>query len=184
MKFNNIIIVFYSLFLVSCSDKTIEGPEQNPTIGEVVLDTKFEDGNFPAFSFSEGKVIKIPNTQGLVPDITISVHINEGGTPLGVFLGSFDLKPTYFFKYWSSSVDSSQDYFDSLLFISDSLFTDLALPIKDGQVWAVTTHDGKYGKILIKNSLAYIDSSDINNLTPYGEVSFKWEYQPDGTNKF
>lgn len=184
MKLKNIIIVFYPLFLISCSDKTIEGPEQNPTTGEVVLDTKYEDGKFSAFSFSEGKVIKIPSTQNLIPDITISVHINEDGTPLGVFLGSFDLKPTYCFKFWSSSTDSSQIYFDSLLVISDTLFTDLAIPIKENQVWAVNTHDGKYGKILIKNSIAYIDSSDINNLTPYGEVRFKWEYQPDGTNKF
>jgi len=183
MKFKNIFVVLYSLFLISCSDN-IEGPEQNPTKGEIVLDTKFEDGKYSAFSFSEGKVIKIPNTQQLVPDITISVNTDEDGTPLGVFLGSFDLRPTFCFKYWSSSVDSSQEYFDSLLVISDTLFSDLALPIKNGQVWAVITHDDKYGKILIENNLAYIDSSDINNLVPYGEIKFKWEYQPDGTNEF
>jgi hypothetical protein len=77
-------------------------------------------------------------------------------------------------------MDSSIVYFNNLLIISDTLFTELAIPITEAQVWAVNTHDDKKAKILIKNSLAYLDSTN----TPYGEVTFKWEYQPNGSNSF
>jgi len=181
MILKNICLVFYSLFILSCLDQSGEDP---PTSGEAFFTTKNEDGKFSAFSFSEGKVIKYPNTQGLNPDIMLMVHTNENGIPIGVFLVSLELKPTFSYKFWSSSIDSSQNYFDNLLVIPDTIFTGLALPIKENQVWAVVTNGSRFGKILIKNTTAYIDSSDIHQLTPYGEVRFKWEYQPDGSNIF
>jgi hypothetical protein len=178
------ILILFSLLVISCSDKTIDGPEEKLTKGIAILNSKYDNGKFSGFSFSKGKVIKYPNSEDSVPDIAVSVHTNVEGIPLGVFLIPFDQKPTFSYKYWSSSFDSSLYYFDSLLVISDTNFARLALPIKNGQVWAVITHDDKYGKILIENNIAYIDSSDINNLVPYGEVKFLWEYQPDGTKSF
>ena len=64
--------------------------------------------------------------------------------------------------------------------IADSLsYTYWAKPTLENQVWIIKTLDGNYGKILIKNVETY-----LNLTTPYAAVTFKWEYQPDGTRIF
>jgi|TARA_B110000196_G_C20743702_1_gene474377 hypothetical protein len=176
LNLKNTSIVFYSLFLFSCLDNSNGDP---PTTGEASFNSEIINFKFSAFSFSEGKVIKYPNSQGLIPDIILLVHSRENGNINGVYLSSLDLRPTFNYQYWSTNIDSTQIYFDNLLEISDTVFTGMALPVKENQVWAIMTRDGKYGKILIKYTLAKMKDS-----TPYGEIQFKWEYQPDGTNNF
>jgi hypothetical protein len=182
MKIINVLLL--SLFVFSCEKELTEISNIIPTAGEVKITSELNNGQIVGFSFSHAEIITYSNSQSLIPDIIVMVQLNQLGNPMGVFLSSINLKPTFCFKYWSSSMDSSLIYFDNLLTISDTTFTDLALPIQEAQVWAINTHDDKSAKILIKNFLAYNDSTDINNITPYGEVTFQWEYQPDGGNSF
>jgi hypothetical protein len=55
------------------------------------------------------------------------------------------------------------------------------------QVWGVKTHDGKFGKILIVDTFFCTQEYDSAGHTvsrSYGEITFDWQYQPDGTRCF
>ena len=184
MLSNKLILPILVLFCLSCSEGIIVDHGQKPTFGKVTLTTIYKDGKTTGFSFSEANIVKYPNSQGIIPDITVNVQTNEYGDPIGTFLTPVNLEPTFLLKYWPSTMDSAMAYYDTLSFISDTSFSDLAIPVLENQVWAVNTHDWKFAKILITSSFAFTDSSNINNITLYGEITFKWKYQPDGSWHF
>ena len=72
--------------------------------------------------------------------------------------------------------DSALEFFNRCIEIPETLSTDLALPVQKYQVWAIKTHDSKYAKVLILNTIAYDDSSTASQ---YGEAEFDWVYQPN-----
>jgi hypothetical protein len=85
MKFKNIFVVFYSLLLISCSD-TIEGPEQNPTKGEIVINNYLHVTEFEGQYYEE-----IP--------ITLEAVALDG----------------YTFKGWTGDIESTDSVIEIIL---------------------------------------------------------------------
>jgi len=131
-----------------------------------------------------GKVI-YPNSSNILPDIIIMVQTNATGNIIGVFFGSgVALKPSFNLIHQASNTDSAQAFFNNLNEVPNSNYSDLAIPVKENQIWAVKSVGNNFGKILILNTDAYVDSSNAGLPAPYGEAKFKWVYQPDGSRKF
>ena len=137
--------------------------------------------NNNGFSFSFGRAISVPNSENIIPDIIIFVHLDEQGNVLGVFFGADSLRPAFNFVKEFSNFDSAKTIFYNLAEVPDSNYQDLGLPIRVNQIWAVQTNENKYGKILIMNTNAYYDSTALNYKT---EAKFKWKYQPNGSRYF
>jgi hypothetical protein len=139
------------------------------------------DHNKVGFSFSHGKVITLPNTEKITPDLVILAHIAENGNVLGVFLSAVNVSPTFNLVREFSQTDSALTFFNNLNEVPALNYQNFALPINVNQVWAVKTSENKYGKILILDAEAYYDSVKLNHFTL---AKFKWEYQPNGSMNF
>jgi len=179
-------ILFLIIAFICGCDNSI-GPEPPKTSGETTINTKVVDSKYTGFSFSQGGNIIFPNPNNIIPDIIVMVQTNETGDILGVFFGSAGgLKPTFKLvkQFNDADTDSAQIFFDNLTEVSDSNYMDLALPAKANQIWAVKTIDDKFGKILILHTEAYADNSNPSSPNLYGEATFKWKYQPDGSRNF
>lgn len=183
MKTTIISILLSILFINGC-DNSI-GPTPPKTSGEITINSKIENNKATGFSFALGGKIVYPNSNNILPDIIIMVQTDAIGNVLGVFFGSgAGLKPSFNLIHQASNIDSAQAFFNNLNEVSDSNYSDLAIPVKENQIWAVKSVEDNFGKILIMDTDAYVDSSNSGGPTPYGEAKFKWVYQPDGSRKF
>ena len=183
MKTIIISILLLILFVIGCDNSVVPIPPK--TSGEITINSKIENNKTAGFSFSLGGKVVYPNSSNISPDIIIMVQIDANGNVLGVyFASSIGLKPSFNLIHQASNIDSAQVFFNNLNEVPDSNYSDLAIPVKENQIWAVKSVENKFGKILILNTVAYIDSSNPGGPTPYGEANFKWVYQPDGSRIF
>ena len=136
------------------------------------------------FSFPLAKIITISNSQGILPDLLVLVH-QGGGEILGVFFSSVDITPTFSLIAEKSTPDSSRTIFDGLKEIPvTTFFEGLAIPVRENQIWAIKTRENKYAKILILETMAFLDSTNSAGPTPLGEATFDWIFQPNGSRQF
>jgi hypothetical protein len=151
---------------------------------EPIVETSDEvtiNQNMIGFSFSYGKAITIPNSENIIPDIIILAHLDEQGNVLGVFFAADSLRPAFNLVKEFSNYDSAKTFFYNLAEAPDSIYQDLALPVRVNQIWAIKTNKSKYGKILIMDTNAFYDSTALNYKT---EAKFKWKYQSNGSRYF
>ncbi|MGE5811726.1 MAG: hypothetical protein ACM339_09505 [Ignavibacteria bacterium] len=176
-------ILISTIFFINGCD-SVE-PILPKTSGETTINTKLVDHKYNGFSFSQGETINYPNSNNINPDIIVLVQTNETGNILGVFFGpGGNLRPTFNLIKQFNNTDSAQIFFDNLFEVPDSNYMDLALSVNVNQIWAVKTNDVKFGKILILHTEAYVDNSNPSSPTLYGEATFKWKYQPNGSRIF
>lgn len=178
----SIVAVLAAIFWSGCTD---DGTEPTPTSGIATIDTRYVNNKVSGFSFEQAAIVKFPNSVGLFPDMIVSVQVNETGAILGVFFARPDsLVPAFQLLSQFTSIDSARSYFQDLVEIPDTTYLDLALPVHVGQVWAVKTRRNTFAKVLVRQTVAYADSSNPSAPTPYGEATFDWAYQPNGTKGF
>ena len=178
-----IIILFLLVIFINGCDNSVE-PTPPKTSGENTINSKVVNLKTNGFSFSQGGLIEYPNSQNINPDMLLLVQITAENEIVGVFLAPPNNQPSFRLLAQLNNADSANNYFLELSDVPDTIYNLLAIPIKENQIWSVKTQDAKYAKILIMHTEAYLDSSIQNSPTPYGEATFKWKYQPDGSRKF
>ena len=184
MKTKTILIALAVLVGGGCKDDGT-APVPTPTSGRATIDSRYVNSQASGFSFDQAAVVRFPNPQGTLPDVCVFVQINNPGGIVGVFFTRPDsLVPTFRLLRQFATVDSAESYFQGLAEIPDTTFLDLAIPTSEGQVWAVKTRQTTFAKVLVRHTLAYADSSGPGAPTPYGEATFDWAYQPNGTRRF
>ena len=171
--------------LVGACNNGGTGTDLPPTSGTANIDSRVVNNQASGFSFSEAAVVKIPNSSDIIPDIQVSVNTNPTGDIHGVFFATpGTLFPAFQLLRRFSIPDSARLYFNDLGEIPDTTYEELALPVEVGDVWAVKTRRSTFAKILIIQTVAYMDTSNPSAPTPYGQATFDWSYQPNGTRIF
>lgn len=127
------------------------------------------------FSFSSASLVSTNLNPG--PDITIYVNI-DNATPR-LTLQSNNLKPSFYKVGDFPDVTSAQSAFDNLKTVSVSQWQDMADPINANQVWIYRSGTEHYSKIRIVSTV-----NETRQSVAYGECSFQWVYQPDGSLTF
>ena len=127
------------------------------------------------FSFSSASLVSTNLNPG--PDITIYVNI-DNATPR-LTLQSNNLKPSFYKVGDFPDVSSAQSAFDNLKTVSVSQWQDMADPINANQVWIYKSGTEHYSKIRIVSTV-----NETRQGVAYGECSFQWVYQPDGSLTF
>jgi hypothetical protein len=127
------------------------------------------------FSFSSASLVSTNLNPG--PDITIYVNI-DNATPR-LTLQSNNLKPSFYKVGDFLDETAAQSAFDNLKTVSVSQWQDMADPIIANQVWIYRSGTEHYSKIRIVSTV-----NETRQSVAYGECSFKWVYQPDGSLTF
>jgi hypothetical protein len=123
------------------------------------------------FSFSQAKLVPTYPDPG--PDITLYVNSDT------LMLQSNNFKPSFFKVGGYADEASAISAFDNLKTVSVSEWEDMADPIEVNQVWIYRTGTDCYAKIRIISTV-----NETRQGIAYGECSFQWVYQSDGTSTF
>lgn len=127
------------------------------------------------FSFAEAKLIKTyPDPK---PDIILYVNVDTQ-TPR-LTLQAYNLKPSFYKAGDYGDADAAISAFNSLKTVSVTQWQEMADPINDNQVWIYRTGTENFVKIRIISTV-----NENRQGIDYGECTFQWVYQPDGSLTF
>lgn len=127
------------------------------------------------FLFSAAKLVKVYPSPG--PDIALYVNI-DNVTPR-LTLQSNNLNPSFSKVGDYPDAASAQSAFDNLKTVASTDWVDMADPILDNQVWIYKSGTGNYAKIRIVSTI-----NEMRSSIAYGECTFQWVYQADGSSTF
>jgi len=170
--------IIYFLLIIIASISACTKVEDTPTSGNVTIDNStYQSTTYYVFgfSFSQGKRVSTLEDPG--PDIII--YVNSDNTPSRLTLQANNLKPSFSKVGDYADEASAIAAFDNLKTVSATQWTDMADPVTANQVWIYRSGDEKYAKIRIITTV-----NEIRQTIPYGECTFQWVFQPDGSLTF
>jgi hypothetical protein len=170
-----LIVILLFLSVLSGCKKT----ETIRTSGTDTIDnTIYKDATtYYALGFSFSQAKKISNIADPGPDLTL--YVNNDNPTSRLTLQVNNRNPSY------SKVGDYQDEtaaisaFNNLKTVTVSQWVDMADPINVNQVWIYRTGRDQYAKFRIIST-----KSEMRSNLPYGECTFEWVYQPDGSLTF
>jgi hypothetical protein len=167
-----ILIVINSIFS-GCTKKEPTRTSGTDTIDNITYfsTTYYNYG----FSFSGAKLVSTSTNPE--PDITIYVNIDNGNPRLT--LQSNNLKPSFYKIGDFVDAATAQSAFDNLKTVVVTQWQDMADPINDNQVWIYRSGTADYTKFRIISTV-----NETRQSIAYGECTFQWVYQPDGSLTF
>lgn len=180
---------------LSCSENNCCCPDiPPPTSGRVVVESIVrtdQDGSWytSGFSFSEGEVVRVPNSEGVLPDLIVLVHIIGDGQVVGVYFGGMPDTESGFHHIGSAdTLGEAQTTFDSTTCLPEGVeFERTAFPGQPYDVLGVRTNDGRFAKVLVVDAFAFefeYVRAGTTFVRYYGEATFDWVFQPDGGRCF
>jgi hypothetical protein len=168
-----IILIFLSI-LSGCKKTETTRTSGTDTIESTIYQNS---QSYYAFGFSFSKAKKISNLLNPGPDITLV--INNDNTVSRLTLQSNNLDPSFYKVGDYQDETSAISAFKNLKTVNTSAWQDMADPINANQVWIYKSGDGYYTKFRIVSII-----NEIRNNLAYGECTFEWLYQPDGSSTF
>jgi hypothetical protein len=127
------------------------------------------------FSFSKAKKVSTLETPG--PDVII--YVNADTPPNRLTMQANNLNPSFYKIGDFPDEQSAIAAFDGLKTVGNYTWSEMADPISPNQVWVYKSGTPTYAKMRIISTV-----NDVRNSIPYGEVTFEWVYQPDGSTTF
>jgi hypothetical protein len=174
MKSLFVIIFLASVVFFGCQKDTAPAGS-----GTVTIDNKtYQSTTYYIYGFSFSKAKKVSTLENPGPDITIYVNSDTPGNSW-LYLQADNLNPSFAKIGDYPDAASASAAFDNLTTVGTYQWADLAEPIVPNQVWVYKTGTPTYAKIRIISTV-----NEIRNNLPYGECTFEWVYQPDGSTTF
>jgi hypothetical protein len=175
MKKSFLLIFLVSVVLGGCTKKN-ESPSDS---GIVTIDnTTYQTTTYYVFGFLFSKAKKVSTLETPGPDITIYVNADTPSNTW-LYLVADNLNPSFYKLGDYPDAEAASAAFDNLKTVGTYQWTDLAQPISPNQVWVYRTGTSCYAKIRIISTV-----NEIRNDRAFGECSFEWVYQPDGSTTF
>ncbi len=173
MKRAALIILVFAVLVTGCTkteDTRIKGTD---TIDNITYQstTYYVYG----FSFANAKLVSTLENPG--PDIII--YVNQDTPPPRLTLQSNNLNPSFFKVGAFPDEASAISAFDNLKTVSVSQWQDMVDPLEVNQVWIFRTSNDHYAKFRIMSTV-----NETREGVAYGECSFQWAYQADGSTTF
>lgn len=173
MKSSFIIILVLSFALAGC--KKNDTPSGSGTV--TIDNTTFQTTTYYVYGFSFSKAAKVTTLE--VPGPDVIVYVNADTPPGRLTLQANNLNPSFYKTGDYPDAQSATTAFNDLKTVGTYNWTEMADPITANQVWVYRTGTNCYAKMRIVS--AVID----NTKTPvFGECTFEWVYQPDGSTTF
>jgi hypothetical protein len=172
-----IAFIFLAIFsiLTCCTKKESTRTSGIDTIDNITYFSATTTYYNYGFLFSGAKLVATTTTPG--PDITIYVNV-DNITPR-LTLQTNNLNPSLFKVGDYADATKAQAAFDSLKTVSATQWQFMADPLNTNQVWIYKSGNGNYAKIRIVSTI-----NETRQSVPYGECTFQWVYQPNGSSTF
>jgi hypothetical protein len=175
MKRLSYIIVFLLLVLHGCKK------DETPVSGINTIDNTL-NGSGPyyayGFSFSSAELISTLNNPG--PDIVLYMNVDNPSQPRLTFQSN-TLLPSFSKVGDYPDEASAITAFNNLTTVNATTWTDMADPVNPNQVWIFRSDSETYTKIRVKSTINEVRPSQTYR---YGECTFEWVHQPDGSTTF
>jgi hypothetical protein len=174
MKRSFILIFLIALILFGCKkDQTPSGS------GTVTIDNKtYQSTTYYVYGFSFSKAKKVSTLENPGPDVT--VYVNTDSPPDSwLYLQANNLNPSFYKIGDYPDAESASAAFDNLKTVGNYPWIEIAQPITPNQVWVYKTGAPCYAKIRIISTV-----NETRESKPFGECTFEWVYQPDGSTTF
>jgi hypothetical protein len=169
-----ILLAIFSI-LTGCTKKEPTRTSGIDTIDNITYFSSTTTYYNYGFLFSGAKLVATTTTPG--PDITIYVNV-DNVTPR-LTLQTNNQTPS-FFKFGDFADETTaQAAFNNLNTVSVTQWQYMADPLNDNQVWIYKSGNNNYTKIRIISTI-----NETRQSVPYGECTFQWVYQPDGSSTF
>jgi hypothetical protein len=173
MKSSFITILVLSILLAGCSKSNT--PSGSGTI--TIDNTTYQTTTYYVYGFSFSKAAKVTTLEVPGPDVT--VFVNSGTSPASLTLQANNLNPSFYKIGDYPDAQSAATAFNNLKTVGTYNWVEMADPIAGNQVWVYRTSTNYYAKVRI------ISTAIDNTKNPvYGECTFEWVYQPDGSTTF
>lgn len=127
------------------------------------------------FTFSSAKLVPTYPEPG--PDITL--YVNKDNPEYRLTFQAANLKDSFYKVGDYADEPEAITAFDNLLEFSVSQWEGMADPLSDNQVWIYRTGTNTYAKIRVISTI-----NETRDGIAYGECTFEWVYQPDGSLSF
>lgn len=176
MKKTLYFLLAFSLLASACS----KGDELARSGVATIDNTTFQSNTYYIYGFSFARAGKVSTLESPGPDI--SIYVNPVNTSSLLFIAN-NLHPSFLKIGDFGSLSDAQDAFNNLKEVPMTTeWVDLAEPILPNQVWVYRSGDEEYTKIRIISTIAEQRMSTLlNRFVDYGECSFEWVHQPDGS---
>jgi len=170
---NRILTLLFIIYLLpGCSKENSIDTSGTATINNILsFDQKLQTYYSFGFLFSQAKLVSILEVPP--PDFTIY----SDGTNLSLEANNLSNSFYRFGEY--NNPEAAKEVFNNLTSANILQWEGLASPIKPNQIWIYRSGNEHYAKIRIISTV-----SEIRNERDYGECTFEWVYQPDGTLTF
>lgn len=171
-----IYIIFAALFIFAGCKKKEDAVRTSGT--DTISSTTYQGTTYYlyGFSFSQGKLVTTEANPR--PDLVIYVNTDNPNTPR-LYFSVNNLRPSFFKAGEYSDEAAAKTAFDNLKNVTPGQWADFADPVKDNQIWIYKSQDDTYTKIRTISTV-----NETRNGTPYGECTFEWVHQPDGSTLF
>jgi len=161
----------------------LAGCKKNDTAsnsGTVTIDNTLNGDSqtgYYAFGFLFSQSKKVSTLATPAPDITVYVI---AGTPANrITFQTTSLNPSFYKIGDYPDAAAASSSFADLKTVGNYQYSEMADAISANQIWIYKSGTPTYAKIRIISTV-----NEIRNSLPYGEVTFEWVYQPDGSTTF
>jgi hypothetical protein len=127
------------------------------------------------FSFKGANLISSKSNPG--PDLLLFVNIDN--LPHRLTLQVNNLKPSFYKVGDFANEAAAIAAFDNIKEVTATQWLDMADPVAANQVWIYRSGSDLYAKFRIVSTV-----NETRQGLPYGECTFQWVYQPDGSSSF
>jgi len=149
--------------------------EKTRTSGTDTIDNiTYQSTTYYVYGFSFSKAKLIPTYPNPGPDI--SLYVNTDKQPYFLTFQANNLKPSFYKVGDYLEEEAAKTAFDNLKTVSVPKWIEMADTINANQIWIYRTGAETYAKIRIVSTV-----NEIRQTVPYGECTFEWVYQPDGS---
>jgi hypothetical protein len=171
-------ILFISLAILTALTACTKTEKTRTSGTDTIDNTTYQSTTYfvYGFSFSNAKLVSTINNSGY--DIVVYVNKDDPDNSR-LTLQTNNRLPSFYKVGDFTDEASAKTAFDNLKTVSVSEWEDMADPIADNQVWIYRTGNECYVKIRIVSTV-----NEIRNTLSYGECTFQWLYQPDGSTTF
>jgi len=169
MKKSVLIILLAGSILCSCKK------DETPSVsGTVTIDNKiYQSTTYYAYGFSFSKAKKVSTLDTPGPDVTLFIIADR------LTFQVSNLNPSFYKLGDYPDAQSASAAFDNLTTVGNYQWAEMADPILANQVWVYRSGTETYAKIRIISTV-----NEPRDGLPYGECTFEWVYQPDGSKTF